>query len=160
MRFIEWIEKVLRYMCFILIIEIVLVCFLQVITRYGLNFTYRWVEELAIWSMIWMIYLGSVLAINTGQHPRIDALLNILPYKTKNIIEACNCLICAGITAVLSYQTINVMIFSFPIRSTGMGVSFALLYGSFLVGGVLMMIFFLIKAFHFLKCFQLKEEVS
>lgn len=151
MKVSGWIENIIKYVCVVLMLEMVAICFLQVVTRYGFNFTYKWVEEMAIWSMVWMIYLGSALGAITNQHPRIDALLNALPSRAKNLLESFDCLVCAGIAAVLAYHSIGVIQFSGGICSTGMGASFSIFFASLLAGGGLMALFFCIRAAGYIK---------
>ena len=46
------------------------------------NLTHK-AEELAVFSFIWLIYWGAVLATKNKEHFRIDAHLNMLPEKLK-----------------------------------------------------------------------------
>lgn len=41
-----------------LMIEIILMTFLQVFTRYIINASIPWAQELIVYSMVWMVLLG------------------------------------------------------------------------------------------------------
>lgn len=59
---------------------------LQVISRYILGKSFTWTEELACIMFVWLIYLGVSGAVTKRKHLRIDALINVLPFKLKKAV--------------------------------------------------------------------------
>lgn len=72
-----------QYVSAILFIVIMFLLFLQVVTRYVLNHSFTWTEELSILLFVWMTYLGVSSAITYRKNLRIDALLDVVPFKVK-----------------------------------------------------------------------------
>ena len=68
----------------------ILIVAAQVIFRYVFNNSLTWVEELARYLFIWMIFLGAALALRDETHIRIDLLINRLPVRISSILKAVN----------------------------------------------------------------------
>jgi len=48
----------------------------QVICRYLLDFSLPWVDELARYCLVWMVFIGMVLTLVRGQHVTVDLMLD------------------------------------------------------------------------------------
>lgn len=46
----------------------------QVFSRYGLNYSLFWSEELARFLLVWLTFLGATVAYFYGAHPGVDAI--------------------------------------------------------------------------------------
>lgn len=68
----------------------VLILFLQVISRYVFNSAFSWSEELAIILFIISTYFGASAAIRTKQHLRLEVLTSKLSEKGQLIMEIVN----------------------------------------------------------------------
>jgi TRAP-type C4-dicarboxylate transport system permease small subunit len=53
--------------------------FLQFFTRYVLNNSYAWTEEIAINCLIGVVFLGSVMCVRISRHIQVDVLYHYLP---------------------------------------------------------------------------------
>lgn len=53
--------------------------FLQFFTRYVLNNSYAWTEEIAINCLIIVVFLGSVMCVRLSRHIRVDFIYRLLP---------------------------------------------------------------------------------
>lgn len=56
-----------------------LVVGIQVFSRYVLNYSLFWSEELARFLLIWLSFLGATVAYFHGAHPGVDSLVRRLP---------------------------------------------------------------------------------
>src|SRR5690625_4616451 len=63
----------------------VIVIFVQIVSRTFLQFSYAWTEELARFLMIWVIFLGSVIAVYYGGHISIDLLIEKFRSKIQKV---------------------------------------------------------------------------
>lgn len=72
-----------QYIAAVLFIVIMVLLFVQVVTRYVFHHSFTWTEELAPILFVWMTYAGVSSAITYRKHIRIDALLNVVPFKVK-----------------------------------------------------------------------------
>jgi TRAP-type C4-dicarboxylate transport system permease small subunit len=54
---------------------------LQFITRYVLNDSLAWTEEIASYALVLVVFFGSVTCVRQARHIRVDILLRLLPAK-------------------------------------------------------------------------------
>ena len=67
-RLVDAIEAVARAAVLGLTLLVLLVMLAQVFFRYVLNSSLQWSEELAVWGMVWMVFVGSVLLVRRSEH--------------------------------------------------------------------------------------------
>jgi TRAP-type C4-dicarboxylate transport system permease small subunit len=53
--------------------------FLQFFTRYVLNNSYAWTEEIAINCLIGVVFLGSIMCVRTSRHIQVDVFYHYMP---------------------------------------------------------------------------------
>lgn len=53
-------------------------CVLQVFTRYALNNSLSWTEELARYTFIWSNFLGAAICVRKGSHATVTVILDYL----------------------------------------------------------------------------------
>ncbi len=59
--------------------------FVNVVSRYILNHSIIWVEEVTQYEMIWVTYLGAGLALREGRHVALDSLQDLLPQPLRRM---------------------------------------------------------------------------
>lgn len=82
---------------------------LQVISRYVLNQSFTWMEELGTTMFIWMIYLGISGAVTHRKHLRIDFVLDMMPFKVKRAFLIASNAIFAIFNVYISFVMLNIM---------------------------------------------------
>lgn len=60
--------------------------FLQFFTRYILNNSYAWTEEIAVNCLIGVVFLGAVMCVRTSRHIQVDVLYHYLPAKLTRVM--------------------------------------------------------------------------
>lgn len=60
--------------------------FLQFFTRYVLNNSYAWTEEIAVNCLIGVVFLGSVMCVRLSRHIQVDVLYHYLPAHITRIM--------------------------------------------------------------------------
>jgi TRAP-type C4-dicarboxylate transport system permease small subunit len=70
----------------ILLVAMSSVVFINVIFRYFLNSTIGWYEELSRFLLIWIVFLGAVIAYFKGDHLSLDVVLNFMKPKAKKVV--------------------------------------------------------------------------
>ncbi len=60
--------------------------FLQFFTRYVLNDSYAWTEEIAVNCLIGVVFLGAVMCVRTSRHIQVDVLYHYLPARVTRIM--------------------------------------------------------------------------
>jgi TRAP-type C4-dicarboxylate transport system permease small subunit len=82
-RLTGWIERVLAYA----FIAAVALNFINVVGRYGFGSTLLSADELQIFIMVFMTFLGAAVVAWRNQHLRMDVLVNTLPPLVRRLIK-------------------------------------------------------------------------
>lgn len=72
-------QKASRFLVCLLMVIMVLVVFANVVTRYYLHFSLAWSEEVSRYLLIWITFLGAVLAYVDDEHLGLDIMVTKLP---------------------------------------------------------------------------------
>src|SRR5690625_5147839 len=80
------INKVTKYMTSGFLIVMVVIIFLQIVSRIVIQSSFSWTEELARFLMIWLTFLGAAFSFQHGAHIGISMLTDKLPKKVSAII--------------------------------------------------------------------------
>ena len=62
------------------LLAIAVICFAEVVLRYGLGRSFGWYDEFIGYLLVWLTFLAAVLAHQHGQHIGIDNFLKRLPH--------------------------------------------------------------------------------
>lgn len=137
MKVIKWLDKHLEEVFLVLIlVAIVLVMLYQIIRRYVFNSSLTWSEEFCRYAFTWFIFIAYSYSIRLGSELRVDAVINMLPAKTRKIMDIVLVLFGLVFSAYLFAQ-------SFPLvtgcaatgeLSPGMGIPKYWVYISAIVG--------------------------
>jgi C4-dicarboxylate transporter DctQ subunit len=109
----------------------------QVIFRYGVQSSLTWSEEVARYSFIWAIFLGTSVAARRGQHIGVDAFVALLPRALQRWLRLANLLICGGFFALFTYVCVLLVQNAFTQRSSSLEIPIAWVYASAVIGAVL-----------------------
>lgn len=60
--------------------------FLQFFTRYVLNNSFAWTEEIAANCLVVIVFLGSVMCVRMGRHIVVDILYNLVPRRVGRVM--------------------------------------------------------------------------
>ncbi|MDR3561129.1 MAG: TRAP transporter small permease [Negativicutes bacterium] len=73
--------KATEVICSLLLAGMVIIVFANVVARYYLSASLAWSEELARFMLIWLVFLGSILAYVHNEHLGLDLLVKKMPFK-------------------------------------------------------------------------------
>ena len=71
-------DKTLSYVVALLLVAMSVTVFGNVVCRYFLDFSLGWYEEISRFMLIWIVFLGAVIALIKGDHLSIDLLYLVL----------------------------------------------------------------------------------
>jgi len=151
--FEKWLSRIIGYVIGILLSLMVIIVFSNVISRYFLNSALAWSEELSRIMLIWLVFLGSVLAYLKNEHLGLDILINIVPVKISRMIMLfSNILVVIGI-AIILYGGYSVTAFTFSTgwTSPALAIPYGIVYMVVPFSALLLLILSFIK---------LKENIS
>jgi TRAP-type C4-dicarboxylate transport system permease small subunit len=161
MKGINLFAKIVEYICGIMLTLLTVSTFAQVVSRYVFNHSFNWSEELAIYVMVWMVYLGAAINVLRGGHTRIDFFINLMPYRMREIVEAVGQVICGVFSGYLAYNTLPVLQLTMRMKTPALRIPTGVMYISVLVCGVCMIVFFAIKTVEHLRAaIRGKEETA
>lgn len=144
MKKLDLLTKTIQYICAALMVLITVTTFIQVIRRYLFGSVFFWAEEVAIYSMIWVTFLGAVLCLRYSEHTRIDFFINLLPHRIRKYIEAFGLAACFAFMSFEGYFSLNLLKTTGRFVSTGAKIPMYFVYSCILVSGVLMIPYFIV----------------
>ncbi|NCB52718.1 MAG: TRAP transporter small permease [Clostridia bacterium] len=83
---------------------------LQVFFRYVLNDSLTWTNEVSRYSFLWVVFVGTAVALKEGDHIVIDIVLTSSKPKMRNIILLIDYILICALTAALTVLGIELVI--------------------------------------------------
>ncbi|CEP66856.1 Tripartite ATP-independent periplasmic transporter, DctQ component [Moorella glycerini] len=74
----KWISSILRFLSALLVLSLILLLFINVIMRYFFHYAWPWAEEITLFGLVWMVFLGIPVLTFRNNHIRIDLIKNVL----------------------------------------------------------------------------------
>ncbi|QDR79367.1 TRAP transporter small permease [Sporomusa termitida] len=105
----EKLYKLLLGLCFLLMLAMVSIIFLQVIARYAFGNSLTWSEEAGRYLFVWMTFLGTPLAVRNRSHVALDVLIGKLPRQLRKPVIAFGYLAMMALAGVMIYAAVNMM---------------------------------------------------
>lgn len=155
-KFIDKITDYLGYFVAFLIVLMTTVMFTQVILRYVFGTSLRQLTILIRFSISWMIFIGSAIALKTQDHLEIE----IFPESTPEIILKIRNFIVDIVTYFVIFILLRVGYHAFNLGFTkaelvDRRITQAYYYSSLFIAAILMLIFF---SWHLVKRYIIKNE--
>ena len=129
-KFNKYIDKIIFTLIAISFIILILSCVLQVFTRFILNNSLSWPEELSRYTFIWSNFLGAIFCTKKGTHAIVTIITDSLGKKKKIILNLAVNLIVAIINLIVIIYGFNV---AYAVRtqlSPALRVSMSFVYGA------------------------------
>jgi len=87
MHILKWLdENIEKVLLGFFISAIVIIMLLQIVMRYLFNNSLPWTEEFCRYCYIYVMFIGMSFAIKEGSHLRVDALVELLPIRLREVI--------------------------------------------------------------------------
>jgi TRAP-type C4-dicarboxylate transport system permease small subunit len=137
--------RVLEVICTLFFVTMTVVLFVQTMAR-TIGLSFFWAEELARYSMVWIVFLGSTVAVYQGSHTSISVFVNLLPPAARRYVEALVSLACAAVIGMIAYTGITVFKVAMMGKSSAMEIPLGYVFGAVTFCGMLMAIFFINRA--------------
>ena len=114
----------------------VVLVFGNVVLRYGFNSGITISEELSRWLLVWLTFLGAIVALREHAHLGVDSLVRMLPASGKRICFIINyCLMLFADWLLLSGSWRQTLI-NIDDRAPATGLSMAIFYAVGVIFGV------------------------
>lgn len=76
----------IKFVIAVLLVGMVVLVFMNVIFRYFLNSAIAWSEEISRFMMIWLSFLGAVVAFINSEHLNLDIIVRAVPPKVSSAL--------------------------------------------------------------------------
>jgi TRAP-type C4-dicarboxylate transport system permease small subunit len=135
---LDLIQTGLTWAICILLSGLVIVVLSSVLSRYLLNFSIAWAEELSRFMLIWTVLMGMVVANAYGEHLGLDILIRIVTPKFSHLILIVSNLLILIAVGLMITGGINLAKESLDSYSPALGIPYGYVYaivplcGSFL----------------------------
>ncbi len=142
-KFSKILLKLQENMGIFLVCLLILLLSVQVFSRYLLNASIGWTEEISRFVFIWLIFVGAVITTKNRQHLRVETFHKYFSYSINTLI-----IIFYNVSIVIFFIYIIPPSFrhalrAYPIRSTASGLSAFFVYISFPLCSFFMAIYFI-----------------
>ncbi len=149
----DFLSKMISGFLFVFIIVLTAITFLQVLSRFVFRIPIVWSEEVVRMSFVWIIFLGSAIAVKEGTHLTLDMIASAFNERWRHIIR----MILLGLifiaAGIICYAGFNYVIRNIGKTTVTMPIPANVFYISAPISGLLMM-FFVIEQF----IYQTKEH--
>ncbi|WP_404454813.1 TRAP transporter small permease [Oceanobacillus kapialis] len=102
-HFIDKLNQVVKYIVSAMFIVLAVLVVLQVVTRFIIDYPLSWSEEISRYLMIYIVFLGSALAMRNKEHIAIDFLMEVVSAKKKKVLNTVILWISLIFAAILLY---------------------------------------------------------
>ena len=151
-KFLKWAERLEEWVLAYTLLMIVLMSFVQVVMRYGFHYNFTWFEEFGRYICIFLTFLGASIAVKTGAHFSMDAVVQAVPGRVAHFMKAIVNLCCGFFfVVVVYYGTLHCMkLHQYWVKTAAMRIPMYIPYLAIPVFSATMGLRFLGKmAFHF-----------
>ncbi|EGL81970.1 Tripartite ATP-independent periplasmic transporter DctQ component [Caldalkalibacillus thermarum TA2.A1] len=118
----------------------VLLIFLQIISRAVFQSSFAWTEELARYLMIWVTFLGASFAFQYGAHIGIEVVVNQLSPLLARLVKLCAAIACTVFFIVMIAKGLEIYDRAMIQRSAAMGIPMGYVYTVIPLSGLLMLL--------------------
>lgn len=138
--------------CGALVIEITLLMFAVVVTRYIFSIPLLWAEETVRYSFTWLAFLSAAAAMKHGGHIAIELITGALPVGPQRQMRILVEMIVALFLLGLVYYGAQMAMITHGQRSSTLGLPMSLVYASGPTGALLMAWYSAKRLFALIRC--------
>ena len=129
-------------LCMVMILVLVVA---QVVMRYVFNSPLTWSEELAVFVMIWLTFIGSLICMRDNEHIEVTILVDHMPRALKRIVMIFSRLASIIFLLVVAYYGLELVMENVGVTSVANQLSMGLVY-TIIPLSSLGMVYYLIRA--------------
>lgn len=112
-----FVKKILQMASVFAVVLMVSCMLIGVFSRYVLDNSVAWAEEIALLAFVWTTFLTAAAAIEDDSHVRINALTDLFPGPVRKVLELAIWAMAALIGAHMVYTGLEYVIFTFGQKS-------------------------------------------
>ena len=133
-HFIVYLRRAVDLLLIVLLCCIIFLITFQILGRYVFNYSISWSEEAATFCQIWLVMLGSGLAMRNRNHIGIDILVTRMPLRVQQVAKSASFLLGVWCLLVVITSSLSLLTIGMIVRSAGLGLPMAIPYFALPVG--------------------------
>ncbi len=137
-KIIKYLEKAIEWFSFGVLTTLLITIWLQVFTRYILNDSLQWTEEISRFVMIWGVLVGANIAYLRGYIISISFITDKLPKKLQQVFTLIRTILILGFNGILFYYGIIFAKMGLNMVSPASGIKYFWVYISIPIGAFLL----------------------
>jgi TRAP-type transport system small permease protein len=134
------IDRTVEYLVAAIFVGMVLVGFLQVFSRFVLNMTPSWSEEIQIFGHIWLVFLAIPIAYRRGAHFTVEAIRRQYSLGMHKIFDLFVEIMWAGFAVATAYYSYRVSLVAGRSVSAGLEIPMSYPYYGMVIGSVYLLL--------------------
>jgi len=143
----DFLDKLTRIGTAVVIAGMLIVTSVQVFSRYVLNYSFFWSEELVRYLFVWTAFLGGSIAFRETNHLSIDVLTKYFKGTIGKVVFIINDLATISVLLVLLYYGTKLAWVNRPSLSIALEISMSIPYAIIPIGASLMLIHYCVQAY-------------
>jgi TRAP-type C4-dicarboxylate transport system permease small subunit len=129
------------WIAFVIFWSLAFIVFLQFFTRYVMNDSLSWTEEIARYGLMWVVFIGGAMVTRRNTHIAVELLSNLMkPGPLRQVLLAAIDFIKLGFIGLLAYFSVTITERMDMQRMTVFDLPMSYVYGGVAFGCFLMLI--------------------
>lgn len=134
-----WLVRLNRWALIALVGVMAVLVFSNVVSRYLLNFSMIWVEELTRYLMVWVGFLGAGLVLRLGAHIAVEAFQDVLPRPAAQVLRAGIVALLGATFAAMTWLGVRYAAFAWDQETPALNWNTGAIYLAIPIGSALML---------------------
>jgi TRAP-type transport system small permease protein len=128
------------WLAFVIFWSLAFIVFLQFFTRYVLNDSLAWTEEIARYGLMWVVFIGGAMVTRRNTHIAVELLSNVMkPGRLRSVLLAFVDFIKLAFIGLLAFVSVTITERMAVQRMTVFDLSMSWVYGGVSFGCFLML---------------------
>ena len=140
-RIVERVDQLARGFVIFLVVAVTSIMLAQVFFRKVLNSSLQWSEEVSLFGLVWIVWIGAVVLMRNWEHINIPTFVDLVPKKQRFWFIGLSKVASIVFLALLIWYGFDVFTQKFHGNSPSLGISSKWAKLSIPVGAVFMVIF-------------------
>lgn len=150
-KFVSKINIITKNFTSLLLLIMVILVFIQIILRELSGTSFNWISDVAKYSMIWVVFLGSSFAFQHGAHVAVDILIDRVSVNVKKVLFILVLITSSIFLVVFFYTGLELVSSTFTQISPNLNIPMAYIYLVIPISGLLMLINLFDVIIHYLR---------
>jgi TRAP-type transport system small permease protein len=133
-------DRAVEYIVAAIFAGMVMIGFFQVFSRFVLNMTPSWSEEIQIFGHIWLVFLAIPIAYRRGAHFTVEAIRRQYSTGVNKVFDLFVELLWAGFAITTAYYSYRVSLVAGRNVSPGLEIPMSYPYYGMVIGGVYLLL--------------------